>query len=170
MKNYFRTILRSLIGILFFSAFSMTLFAQANFAGNWGLNESKSKFGENQFMRGASSMVVTQDAKLLTVESTMQGRDGNEMKMSSKYNLDGSVSENPGFGDNTSKSVATWSADKKALTIVTTMKFERNGETIERKTTAEWVLAEGGKMLMVNTTRTNREGAEVKTTAAYDKK
>ncbi len=170
MKSYYKTALRNLAGLLLLSTFSLGLFAQANFAGTWALNESKSKFGESQFMRGASALVVTQDAKLLTVESTMQGRDGNEMKMSSKYNLDGSASENPGFMNSTSKSTTTWSADKKTLTIVTTMKFERDGQTTERKSSQAWTLAEGGKMLMVESTRTGRDGNEVKTTAAYDKK
>lgn len=170
MKKDFKRIIMTITGLLIFSLFSVSLFAQANFSGKWALNESKSNFGNSQFRMAASSMVATQDAKVLAVESTRQGRDGNEMTTTAKYNLDGSVSENTMFGNNTSKSTATWSADKNSLTIVTTMKFDRNGETVEMKSSQTWKLAEGGKMLMVESVRTNREGNEVKTTAAYDKK
>ncbi len=167
MKSYFNVI-RNLAGILLFSTFSLGLFAQANFSGSWALNESKSNFGDSQFRMAASAMTITQDAKVLTVESTRQGRDGAERKTTSKYNLDGSVSENPGFGNSTSKSKATWSADKKSLTIVTTMNFERDGQSTEFKTTAVWTLADG--LLKIDTTRPGMDGGETKTTAAYDKK
>ena len=160
---------RSLIGVVVFCITTSGLFAQANFAGNWGLNESKSNFGESQFRMGATSMVITQAANLLTVESTMPGRDGGEMKTSAKYTLDGKVSENPAF-NSTRKSTATWSADKSALTIVSTMTFDMGGETREMKTTDTWKLAEGGKMLMIESVRPGRDGGEMKTTAAYDKK
>ncbi|HNX80004.1 MAG TPA: hypothetical protein PKJ24_08970 [Prolixibacteraceae bacterium] len=170
MKSYFKVALRNLAGVAFFVAISLNLLAQSNFAGNWALNESKSNFGNSQFRMAATSMVVTQDAKVLNVESTQPGRDGGEMKRSAKYNLDGSVSENPGFGDNMSKSTATWSADKTVLTIVTTMTFEMNGESRTMTSSQIWKLTEGGKVLLVDNKRTNREGTEVTTTAAYDKK
>ncbi len=144
------------------------LFAQVNFAGNWAFNESKSNFGGSQFRMAATSMVVTQAGNLLTVESTMPGRDGGEMKTTAKYNLDGKVSENPMF-NSTRKSTATWSADKSALTIVSTMTMEFGGESREMKTTETWKLAEGGKVLTIESVRPGRDG-EMRTTAAYDKK
>lgn len=147
---------------------SAGLFAQANFSGTWAFNESKSNFGESQFRFAATKMVVTQAGNVLTVESTMPGRDGGEMKTTSKYNLDGSVSENPMF-NTTRKSTAAWSADKTALTITSTMTFERDGESREIKSTETWKLAEGGKVLMLESVRPGRDG-EMKTTVAYDKK
>jgi hypothetical protein len=170
MKSYFKTALRNLSGVFFLICMSLNLLAQTNFAGTWALNESKSKFGDSQFRMASTSMVVTQDAKALTVESTRPGRDGGEMKSTAKYNLDGSVSENPGFGNNVSKSTASWSADKTVLTIATTMTFDMNGESRTMNSSQIWKLTEGGKILMVDSKRTNREGTEVTTTAAYDKK
>lgn len=170
MKSYVKTALRNLSGVLFLICLSLNLLAQTNFAGNWALNEGKSNFGNSQFRMAATSMVVTQDAKVLNVESTQPGRDGNEMKRTAKYNLDGSVSENPVFGDNVSKSTVTWSADKTVMTIATTMTFDMNGESRTMNSSQIWKLAEGGKVLMIDNKRTNREGAEVTTTAAYDKK
>ncbi len=105
----------------------------------------------------------------LTVESTMPGRDGGEMKSTSKYNLDGTVSENPMF-NTTRKSTAAWSADKTSLTIASTMTFERDGQSREIKSTETWKLSEGGKVLMLENVRPGRDGGEMKTTVAYDKK
>lgn len=147
---------------------SAGLFAQANFAGTWGFNESKSNFGESQFRFAATTMVVTQAGNVLTVESTMPGRDGGEMKTTSKYNLDGTLSENPMF-NTTRKSTAAWSADKSSLTISSTMTFEMDGQSREMKSTETWKLAEGGKVLMLENVRPGRDG-EMKTTVAYDKK
>lgn len=169
MKSYYKTAIRNLAGVLFFTCIALTLAAQTNFAGNWALNESKSNFGDSQFRRASSAMVVTQDAKVLTVESTRQGRDGAETKTTAKYNLDGSVSENPGR-NTTRKSTVSWSADKSVMTITSTMTMDRNGQSQEVKSSEIWKLAEGGKMLLVDNVRTNMEGNEVKTTAAYDKK
>ena len=144
-------------------------FAQTNFSGTWAFNESKSNFGESQFRFAATLMVVTQDANTLTVESTMPGRDGEEMKTSAKYTLDGKVSENPMF-NSTRKSTVTWSADKSSLIIASTMTFDMGGETREMKSTETWKLSEGGKLLSVESVRPGRDGGEMKTMAAYDKK
>jgi hypothetical protein len=114
-------------------------------------------------------MSITQAANLLTVESTQPGFDGGVLKNSAKYTLDGKVSENPAF-NSTRKSTATWSADKSTLTIVSTMTFDMGGESREMKTTETWKLAEGGKVLMIESVRPGRDGGEMKTTAAYDKK
>jgi len=168
MKNR-KSIQRRFAGILFFLFISGTIFAQTNFAGNWVFNESKSNFGDSQFRFAAAKMVVTQDTKVLSVESTMQGRDGNERKVNAKYNLDGSVSENPMF-NSTSQSTVSWSADKKSMTIKTTAKFEMNGETREMKSSQMWTLGEDGKVLILDNVRTGRDGNEVKTKIAYDKK
>jgi len=145
------------------------LFAQANFAGTWALNESKSNFGDSQFRFAATTMVVIQDANTLNVESTMPGRDGEEMKSSAKYTLDGKVSENPMF-NTTRKSTVSWSADKSSLTIASTMTFDMGGETREMKSTETWKLSEGGKLLLIENVRQGRDGGEMKTTIAYDKK
>jgi len=160
---------RNFLGIVVFCMTSSGLFAQANFAGTWAFNESKSNFGDSQFRFAATAMVVTQDANTLTVESTMTGRDGEEMKTSAKYTLDGKVSENPMF-NTTRKSTVTWSADKSSMIIASTMTFDMGGETREMKSTDTWKLTEGGKVLQIESVRPGRDGGEMKTMAAYDKK
>lgn len=169
MKSKHLSLLRNLAGILLFTFTGFALSAQTSFAGSWSFNESKSNMGEGRFNRAYTSMVVTQDAKVLTVESTRPGRDGVETKTTAKYNLDGSVSENQGR-NSTRKSTVSWSADKTALTITSTQTMEMNGESREMKSAETWKLAEGGKVLQIESSRRNREGQETMTTAAYDKK
>ena len=168
MKKSNSSKLRNLLGVMVFCMTTSGLFAQANFSGTWAFNESKSNFGGSEFRFAATTLVVTQDANTLSVESTMPGRDGGEMKTTAKYTLDGKVSENPMF-NTTRKSTVTWSADKTSLTIASTMTFERDGESREMKSSEVWKLSEGGKVLLIESTRPGPDG-EMKTTVAYDKK
>ena len=168
MKNSQSSKLRNLLGVAVFFMTASGLFAQANFAGTWAFNESKSNFGGSEFRFAATTLVVTQTGNDLTVESTMPGRDGGEMKTTAKYTLDGKVSENPMF-NTTRKSTVTWSADKSSISIASTMTFERDGESREIKSTDVWKLSEGGKVLLIESTRPGPDG-EMKTTVAYDKK
>jgi hypothetical protein len=154
---------------LTFIFLSAGLIAQTNFAGTWGFNESKSDFGGSQFRFAATTMVVSQDGNALSVESTMPGRDGGEMKTTAKYNLDGSISENPMF-NTTRKSTVSWSEDKAAMKIASTMTFDMNGESRTMNSTETWKLSDGGKVLLIESVRPNRDGGELKTVVAYDKK
>ena len=153
-----------------FLLLSAGLFAQTNFSGTWAFNESKSKLGDSQFRMAATALVATQDAKVLTVETTRPGRDGGETKSTAKYNLDGTPSENPGFGNSVRKSTVTWSADKSSITIASTMTFDMNGESRTMNSSETWKLTEGGKVLLLDNVMPGFEGGEMKTTAAYDKK
>jgi hypothetical protein len=72
--------------------------------------------------------------------------------------------------DSKSKSTVTWSADKTSITIATTMTFNMNGESREMKSSQTWKLSDGGKLLLIDNVRPNRDGVEMKTTVAYDKK
>jgi hypothetical protein len=168
MKNYCVSQLRRLLAFLVFVLASAGLMAQTNFSGTWGFNESKSNFGDSQFRFAATSMVITQEGNNLSVESTMPGRDGGEMKSTAKYFLDGQVSENPMF-NTARKSTVAWSADKTSLIISSTMTFERDGQSNEMKSSQTWKLAEGGKLLLIENSFNGPNG-EMKTTAAYDKK
>jgi hypothetical protein len=161
--------LKKLFGFFLFLFASAGLMAQANFTGTWGFNESKSNFGDSQFRFAASSLVIAQEVNNLTVERTRPGRDGGETKTNEKYTLDGQVCENPAFNNSIRKTIVTWSEDKTALTLASTMKFEMNGETTEWKSSEIWKLAEGGKVLMIESSFSTPNG-DIKSTLAYDKK
>jgi len=148
--------------------------SKANFAGKWAFNAGKSDIGQSPAQGGGQRMgapgggdfVARQEANLLTVDRTRTGQDGQQITTSSKYTLDGKVSINS-TGRGESKSVATWSADGKTLTIVTTRTFERDGQSTEMKTTEAWTLTDANTLKIVSTMTT--PNGERKTTAVYDK-
>jgi len=144
---------------------------KANFSGTWALNAEKSTFGQGQGQPpqgqgrggfGGGDFVAKQEANLLTVERTMGDRT-----VTSKYTLDGKESVNS-TGRGESKSVATWSADSKTLTIVTTRSFERDGQTRQMKSTEMWKLT-SPSTLSITSSFTTQDG-ERKSTRVYDKK
>jgi len=158
----------------------LTLNAQAgkaNFAGTWALNAEKSDFGQGQGQPpqgqgqgqgqrmggfGGGNLTVAQEANLLTVSTTRPGQDGQPQTTVSKYTLDGKESINT-TARGESKSTATWSADGKSLSIVTTRTF--NDRTVT--STAVWSV--DGAALSIKTTMVTPNG-DRKTTAVYDKK
>ena len=157
-----------LLAIILGLSVSVNSFAQkANFAGTFKLNEGKSNLGDGP-MRPAYEMAVTQDDNSLSTDRKSQGRDGEERVQTSKYTLDGKESENPGFMNSVSKSTANWSADQKSLTINTTTSFNRDGETMEMKSTEIWTISADGSTLNIDSTRQSPMG-EMKLTLVYDK-
>ena len=160
---------------------------KANFAGNWVYNASKSTLpappgggaggggggggGGGRGGFGGGNMVATQEANLLTVASTRTGQDGTPVTTTMKYTLDGkeTINTSPGFGGGDLMqipSVATWSADGKSLTIVTTRTF--NDQTM--KTTQVWTLTDANTLSVTQTSPGFNGGAETKTIRVYDKK
>lgn len=175
MKKNFTMHILSFAVMLAFMCMPLALNAQgskANFSGKWAFNADKSEMGQQgqgggRMGFGGGDFTATQDANLLTVERTRQGRDGQTINTTSKYTLDGKESVNTmGMGE--SKSTATWSADGKSLTIVTKMAFERDGQSMEFVTTEVWTLNSPTSLTIVS--RRNTPNGEVTTKMAYDKK
>ena len=144
--------------------------AKANFAGSWAVNAAKSTpaptgggGGGGGARMGGGDFIATQEANLLTTTRTRTGQDGTATTTVLKYTLDGKVSVNTNPRGE-SKAVATWSADGKTLTIVTTSTFNDR----EMKSSEAWTLTDA-KTLSITSTRQGQDG-EVKTTRVYDKK
>ena len=146
-----RTLLFTLVFCLFIPVITEAQTAKVNFSGSWVLNEAKSTLGDNTRM-GGGNFIAAQEANLLSVERTRTNRDG-ETVTSPR-------------GD--SKSVASWSADGKTLTINTSRTFEMNGETINMKTVEVWSLTDP-KTITIQSTATSPNG-ERKLSMVYDKK
>jgi hypothetical protein len=167
MKNFY---LKSGLFIALTLLISSVSFAQSvvNLSGSWAYNESKSNVGEGGMRMISQTITITQDAMNFKIEKTFNGQDGQERKMSETYTLDGKESVNPVF--NTSKkSTATWSADKKSLSVSSIMVFEMNGEKNEIKTVEVYKLADADKTLSIDSQSTSSMG-ERKATLVYDKK
>ena len=155
--------------LLLITLFTLPAMAQkSNFSGSWNLNESKSNLGENRFRMGASKITATQEANSLAVQSVSKNRDGEERTSTSKYNLDGSETENTVFQNFVRKSKASWSSDGKILTISSVMNFERDGEKQEIKSSEAWKISEDGKTLTIESKFTSPNG-DVSQTRVYDK-
>jgi hypothetical protein len=143
---------------------------KANFAGTWAYNAEKSDQpqggggGGGGMRMGGGNMTVKQEANLLTIERTRQGQDGQPVTTTEKCTLDGKETVNS-TQRGESKSTASWSADGKTLTIVTTRDF--NGNTMTTK--AAWALGEGNT-LVVTTTSGTQDGGTRTMKAVYDKK
>jgi hypothetical protein len=169
MKNKSMVYLKTGLLIMLSLILSATTFAQStNFSGSWAYNESKSKAGEGGMRMLSQKISITQDDKSLSLERAFTGQDGTEIKTTETYTLDGKESVNPVF--NTSKkSIATWSADKKTLTVASNMVFDMNGEKNEIKTNEVYTLLEAGKALSIDSQSTSSMG-ERKATLVYDKK
>jgi hypothetical protein len=67
-----------------------------------------------------------------------------------------------------SKSIVSWSADQKTLTINTTTVMDRDGEKMEMKSAEAWSLSADGSTLSLEVNRSSPNG-DVKQTLVYDK-
>ena len=141
---------------------------KANFAGSWVANAEKStpapQGGGGGGRMGGGNFDAAQEASLLSVTRTRTGQDGTATTNVTKYTLDGKESVNT-TARGSSKSIATWSADGKSLTIATTSTFNDR----EMKSSEVWTLTDA-KTLTVTGTRTGQDGANVVTKRVYDKK
>jgi hypothetical protein len=172
-KNFLQLISLTIILVLVAPVMTNAQAGKANFAGDWTLNAEKStqpqggQGGGGGMRMGGGNFVATQEANLLTVVRTRTGQDGQPTTSTMKYTLDGKESVNTSpRGD--SKSVATWSADGKSLTIETSRTMDINGESRTMKSTEVWVLTDA-KTITVASTRQGQNG-EVKSTMVYEKK
>jgi Tol biopolymer transport system component len=166
-----RSFLFKLLSVTLVLIVALPLFTNAqagktNFTGNWAINEEKSNLGDGPRM-GGGDFTAKQDGNLLTVERTFTNRDGQTMTSIMKYTLDGKESLNTSQrGD--SKSVASWTADGKTLTISTSRTFNMNGETRNMQSVEVWTMTDP-KTISIQSTMTTQNG-ERKLTMVYDKK
>ncbi|NLX29239.1 MAG: hypothetical protein GXY59_09750 [Bacteroidales bacterium] len=138
MKN-FSTLLRMAGLFLIALMFTNAAMAQTpDFSGTWKLNREKSKLGA-EFSMAPQSMVLVQDAATLTVERHSEFQ-GQEFVIKDKFTLDGKECLNEGWQGTKKKSTATWSDDKKVLTIKSAIPMEGAGEI---SITEKYALTEG---------------------------
>jgi hypothetical protein len=166
-KNRFG--LLTLVIASFFILSSTVTFAQkANFAGSWNYIAEKSTVPEGGFRLVASKITATQDELTLNTEKVSKGRDGEDRITKDIITLDGKECENVVFGDVKRKSIATWSADGKSLTISSVMIFDRNGDKMEIKSSEVWKLSDDKSKLTLESSATTPNG-EMKATLVYEK-
>lgn len=139
-----------------------------NFTGTWVFNESKSTQSEGGFRFAPTQLVVSHSSTNLSIEGTSNGPNG-EFKTNSKYTTDGKECSNTAFGDNIRKSVVKWTDDGKSLVFSHMMNFERDGQSMEMKSTETWKLNDSDKTLAIESVF-NTPNGEMRRTNVYDKK
>ena len=139
---------------------------KANFTGTWVANAAKSTQGDGNF-RGAKQLTVKQEGNILNVERLRTGRDGQDAVSKDKFTLDGKECVNE-TGRGSSKSVATWSADGKTLTIATSRSMNMNGTAMEMKSSEAWTLTDAKTLTILSISQS--QNGERKTTLVYDLK
>jgi Tol biopolymer transport system component len=168
MKNDANLKLKPGILVLAGLMISVSIFGQVNFSGNWAFNETKSNIGEGGARMVSRKIIISQSDNTFTLERYFTDRQGEERKMIETYTLDGQESINTIYNTE-KKSTATWSDDKKSLTVSSQMVFEMNGQQNEIKSVEVYSLSDGDKILTINSQSTSSMG-ERKLTLVYDKR
>lgn len=160
--NKFAVIFASL---LFFTVFSV-LAQKASFAGTWNLNQEKSQLGEGPGRRASAKLVITEIESSMIVERTSSRQSGETVTTKEIYNLTGTETDNS-TENRKRKSTASWSADSRELTIKSSTTVERNGNTMEMKSSEVYKISDDKKKLTIENTMSSQRG-EFKTTLVYD--
>jgi hypothetical protein len=156
--------------------------ANANFAGAWSLDKSKSKDLPPQMSNLDSlTLTVAQDAQQITVGSEarmsqdanaggpgMGGGRGRGMGMfppSTAYKLDGTetTADAPGGRGGTTTLKAEWKDGGKTLALKRVSKFNFNGNDVTATTTEDWSLSADGKTLTIKRTSESPRGTQSST-------
>ena len=156
-----------LVAAFAFVCMSARLADKASFAGEWTLNDQKSTLGEFGARFTPKKVKVEQTDNLLSLERTTSF-NGEDRVTPEKITLDGKESENTVFGNAKRKSTAKWSEDLQTLTISSELNLERNGQSMQIKSTEVWKLIDA-KTLSLETTSVTPNGTNT-VKAVFDKK
>jgi hypothetical protein len=149
-----------LLAVLFIS---VLVSAQGfDFSGNWKLNSSKSKLGD-QFSMAPKEIIVVQKGNDLSLEKHSEFQD-QQFTINDKFTLDGKECINDGWMDSKKKSTAVWSADKKSLKISSKIAMQDGGEM----TISETYKMDGGNMVIEMSASSSY--GDMSETQVYDKK
>jgi hypothetical protein len=136
-----------------------------DFSGTWILDQTKTGAGE-EFRMDAAKITVRQTADSISIDRFVSGPMG-DFTISDRLTLDGKeCSSETQFGPR--KSTASWSEDKKQLTINTTIVMNWEGQESTMKTTDVLSLDEAKTALTLKSKSDSPMGAR-ETTAYYGK-
>jgi mannan endo-1,4-beta-mannosidase len=140
-----------------------------NFSGHWIFNEEESEVGNRGVGNVPYEMEVYQDDDLLDVKRVMIVEWGDNRITNEEILLDGTEMKSELY--NAPRiSKASWNEANTSVQISSTVKFERGGRSFEMKSSEEWSLQEGGKILKIVQTSTGFRGEDVTVSLVYDKK
>jgi hypothetical protein len=153
-----RTLLLSLLSICILSTAATVIAINANFTGEWILNNSKSDLGEYGGRFAPKKYKIDGQADAVTIERFTTSQDGAEVISKEKLTFDGKENESTVFGSSKKKSTMKWSDDGQVMTVNSTILLDRNGEITEIKLTEIWKLIDNGQALSVESTSNSSFG------------
>ncbi len=153
--------------IVAFALFSFKNFkANISLSGEWKLNEAKSELGDFGKRFAVKVIKIEQQDDAIIITKTANNFQGESVTNTETLKFDGTDSETTVFGNSKKHSTAKWSDDGQTLTISTSTKFERNGQTSEMKSSESWSIKDGMLSLIIVSSSPRGENT---TNALYDK-
>jgi len=119
-----------------------------NFSGTWKFNEAKSELGNSGPANVPYEMKIDQDDDLIHVNKYTTVEYGDDQLTNDDISLDGTEMKSRIF-NSPRVSKASWDAVSNSIKISSTVKFDRDGRSIEMKSSEEWSLLEKGKILKI---------------------
>jgi len=152
---------------------SIVLQAQtpANFSGKWEFDKAKSSPNTvHASYDGTVTRQITQNPSRLTYRDIYTRTGSSDWKTADEsFNLDGKEQVKK-EGTTTSRKSATWSQEKKVLTLTYTETSVEEEVTTELRVSEIYMLSDNGRTLTIETHSKNQATGETKTTSMYKKK
>lgn len=139
-------------------AFALWAGDKPSFVGSWEFSETKSTLDDMGRAFVQSKMKIEQTETDITITKFFQGPDGGEFEADEKLTLDGKECKSEAWGGSPRVTTATWTEAGDALKIVSSIKFERDGQEMVVDINEDWSLAEEGKTLSIKHTSSSDWG------------
>jgi hypothetical protein len=140
----------------------------ANFSGEWNLNEGKSDLGQFGGRMAPKKLKIDGQADGISFERFSTNQNGDAVTTKDKLTFDGKESESTAWGNSKKKSTAKWSADGQTLNVNSTILLDRNGEITEIKVTEVWKVIDNGQAIALESTSNSSFGTNTMK-LVYDK-
>ena len=139
-----------------------------NFSGTWKFNEAKSELGNSGPANVPYEMKIDQDDDLIHVNKYTTVEYGDDQLTNDDISLDGTEMKSRMFNiPRVSK--ASWDAVSNSIKISSTVKFNRDGRSIEMKNSEEWSLLEKGKILKIVQVSTGFRGEDINVSLIFSR-
>ena len=140
----------------------------ANFTGEWNLNEGKSDLGQYGGRMAPKKLKIEGQADAISFERFNINQNGDPVTTKDKLTFDGKETESTVWGNSKKKSSAKWSADGHTLNVNSTILLDRNGEITEIKVTESWKVIDNGQAIALESTSNSSFGTNTMK-LVYDK-
>jgi mannan endo-1,4-beta-mannosidase len=139
-----------------------------NFSGSWKFNEQKSNTANSDITNLAETLKIDQDDELVFVKKYTPGEFGDDRITCEDFYLDGTPITTELYNSPKTTS-ASFDVATQNIQIKSVVKINRDGSSREIKSSEEWQILEGGKVLKITQTSDNYKGETKSVTLIYIK-